>query len=123
MHQHTIVAIDHHVARVFHLDAQEALPETLKESAVRETDNRHHADGKRPDHAHFYDDVAKSLGTAVEILIVGSGTAKDEFNHRLSTHHKELSGRVVGVESIDKPTDRQLIALAKKRFKAIDAWL
>ncbi len=123
MHQHTIVAIDHHVARIFHLDTSTALPEKLAEAAVRETDNRHHADGKRPDHSHFFDDVAKSLSSAVEILIVGNGTAKDEFNHRLGTHHKNLSGRVVGVESIDKPTDKQLIALAKKRFKAIDAWL
>jgi hypothetical protein len=123
MHQHTIVSIDHHVARVFHLDALEALPEKLQESAVRETDNRHHADGKRPDHTHFYDDVAKVLGTAVEILIVGHGPAKDEFNHRLGSHHKDIAARVVGVESIDKPTDKQLIALAKKRFKAIDAWL
>jgi len=41
----------------------------------------------------------------------------------MRTTRKNVATHVVGVESIDDPTTPQLLALAKKRFKAIDAFL
>lgn len=123
MTQHAIVAIDHHTARIYHLDGATPGDLKLSEAAVRETDNRHATDGKRPDHHAFFHEVAKALGGAKEILIVGAGTAKEELKHHLDKHDAEVAKHVVGVESIDHPTEPQLLAMAKKRFKTIDAWL
>jgi stalled ribosome rescue protein Dom34 len=123
MSQHCVVALTHHKAHIYHLDGKTAGDLSLKESSVRETNNRHVADGKKADHKHFFEDVAKALTSAKEILIVGNGTAKDEFKHHLEHHHKNIAAHVVAVESIDHPTEPQLLAMAKKKFKTIDAWL
>jgi stalled ribosome rescue protein Dom34 len=123
MSQHAIVFLDHHHARVFHLDGTNKNNVTLKEAARRETDNRHHSDGKRPAHDAFYHAVAESLRGANEILVVGPGTARIEFKHHLEPHDAAIDKHVVGVEAVDHPTEGQLLALAKKRFKAIDQWL
>ena len=123
MSQHCVVALTHHKAHIYHLDGQTAGDLSLKESAVRETDNRHANDGKKADHKHFFEDVARALTSAKEILIVGNGTAKDEFKHHLEHHHKNIAAHVVAVESIEHPTEPQLLAMAKKKFKTIDAWL
>lgn len=123
MSQHCVVALTHHKAHIYHLDGKTAGDLSLKESSVRETDNRHAADGKKADHKHFFEDVANALTSAKEILIVGNGTAKDEFKHHLEHHHKNIAAHVVAVESIDHPTEPQLLAMAKKKFKTIDAWL
>jgi stalled ribosome rescue protein Dom34 len=123
MSQHCIVALTHHAAHIYHLDGQAGGEVTIREAAVRETDNRNAGSGKKPDHKHFFDDVAKGLTDAREILIVGHGTAKEEFKHHLESHHKQINGHVVAVESIDHPTEPQLLAMAKKKFKTIDAWL
>ena len=123
MTQHAIVAIDHHTARIYHLDGASPGELKLKEDAVRETDNRHATDGKRPDHQTFFHEVAKALKGAKEIIIVGAGTAKDELKHHLDKHDVDVAKHVVSVESINHPTEPQLLAMAKQRFKTIDAWL
>lgn len=123
MSQHAIVYLDHHHARVFHLDGTEPGKLTLTEASQRETDHRHRNDGKKPSHEGFFHAVAASLKGAKEILVVGPGTAKSEFKHHLETHDVDIDQHVVGVESVDRLTEGQLLALAKKRFKAIDQWL
>ena len=122
MSQHAILFLDHHQARIFHLDgANKNL--ALKEAATRETDQRHHSDGKRTAHEAFFREIASTLHGAVEILVVGPGTAKSEFKHHVEKHDAEVDRHIVAVESVDHPSEGQLLALAKKRFKAIDQWL
>lgn len=123
MAQHVLVVIDHHTARIFHLDGTDAATLTVREAGVRETDDRHASDGKRVSHDAFFHDVAGELTAAKEILILGNGTAKDEFKHHLDDHHAGVAAAVVAVETIDKPSEPQLLALAKSRFKTLDTWL
>lgn len=122
MSQHAIVFLDHHHARVFHLDGTDKSL-SLKEAAKRETDNRHQGDGKKPSHEAFFREVARSLHGAEEIIVVGPGTAKTEFKHHVEQHDAAVDKHIVAVESVDHPTEGQLLALAKKKFKAIDQWL
>jgi stalled ribosome rescue protein Dom34 len=123
MSQHAIVFLDHHQARIFHLDGSSPGSWKLSEASKRETDHRHHSDGKKPSHEAFFHAVAQGLRNAREILVVGPGTAKSEFKHHLESHDSAIDKHVVGVESVDHPNEAQLIALAKRRFKAIDQWL
>jgi stalled ribosome rescue protein Dom34 len=123
MSQHAIVYLDHHHARVFHLDGSNQRDLKLTEASARETDHRHATDGKKPSHEAFFHAVARSLRDANEILVVGPGTAKSEFKHHLEQHDAAVNQHVVGVESVDHPTEGQLLALARQRFKAIDQWL
>jgi hypothetical protein len=65
--------------------------------------------------ARYYDRVIESIGDATSILILGPGEAKGELEKRLQG--TELAGRVVGVETVDKMTDRQIAARVRERFK------
>jgi hypothetical protein len=62
----------------------------------------------------YYDRVIECIGDAQSILILGPGEAKGELEKRLQG--KELGGRVVGVETADKMTDRQIAARVRQRF-------
>ena len=64
----------------------------------------------------YYDKVIASIRDAESILIFGPGEAKGELEKRLE--NKELGGRIVGIETVDKMTDRQIAARVRKHFPA-----
>jgi hypothetical protein len=62
----------------------------------------------------YYDAVIKSIRDAESILIFGPGEAKGELKARLERDN--LGGRIVGIETVDKMTDRQISAKVRKYF-------
>lgn len=118
--KHATVWIDHKEARIFHL-----YPDRVMESTVNapEHDIHKHPKGaegvrERPnDAARFFHDVVRSLEATDAVLIVGPSTAKLEFFRYLHKHHEALEKKIVAIETVDHPTDGQLIAYAKKYFK------
>jgi stalled ribosome rescue protein Dom34 len=62
----------------------------------------------------YYDEVIASIREADSILIFGPGEAKGEFEKRLQS--EGLKGRIVGIETVDKMTDRQIAAKVRQRF-------
>jgi hypothetical protein len=62
----------------------------------------------------YYDAVIACVRDAESILIFGPGQAKDELKERLEGNN--LGGRVVGIETVDKMTDRQIAAKVRKHF-------
>ena len=62
----------------------------------------------------YYDEVIAVIRDADSIQIFGPGEAKGELEKRLE--RTELRGRVVGVETVDKMTDRQIAAKVRQRF-------
>ncbi len=54
----------------------------------------------------YYDAVIASIREAESILIFGPGEAKGELKKRLDGI--KIGDRVVGVETVDKMTDRQI---------------
>jgi len=56
----------------------------------------------------YYDNVIAHLGGAESIVILGPGEAKGELRKRLES--KGFGKRIVGVETVDKMTDRQIVA-------------
>lgn len=63
----------------------------------------------------YYDEVVASIHNAESILIFGPGEAKHEFGKRLG--NKGLGGRIVGIETDDKMTDRQIAAKVRQHFQ------
>jgi hypothetical protein len=64
----------------------------------------------------YYDAVIARIRTAESILLFGPGEAKNELNKRLG--EQQLGGRVVGVETADKMTNRQITAKIRDYFAA-----
>jgi hypothetical protein len=62
----------------------------------------------------YYDEVISYIRDAESILIFGPGEAKDELKERLKENN--LSGRVVGIETVDKMTDPQIAAKIRQHF-------
>jgi hypothetical protein len=62
----------------------------------------------------YYDEVIACLRDADSILILGPGEAKIELAARLD--HDVHGGRVVGIDTVDKMTDRQVAATVRQRF-------
>ena len=123
LHAGSAVWIDHHEARVFHV-ATATFDESIVKAPTHHihrhpkgpTDEHHHPD----DLHHFFADVAKSLEGAEKVLLVGPSTAKLQFLRYLREHAHAVELRVVGVETVDHPTDRQLLAHIKHHFGITD---
>ena len=63
----------------------------------------------------YYDEVTSHLRDAESILIFGPGEAKGELEKRLA--NKGLGGRIVGIATVDKMTDRQIAAKVREHFR------
>jgi len=73
-----------------------------KESAEEHGDNR--LNGQLND---YYDEVVTYIRHAESILIFGPGEAKVELRKRLE--NMDLHGHIVGIETVDKMTDNQIV--------------
>ena len=62
----------------------------------------------------YYDAVVACIRGAESILIFGPGEAKGELKERLERNN--LGGRIVGIETVDKMTDRQIAAKVRQYF-------
>ncbi len=125
-HYHAVVWLDHVEAHVLHFT-----PEDVEKSGTHAADQHPHLHHKRGAigagnkgaDAHYFDAVAKLLDGAGEILVVGPGSAKLELVRYLDQHQHLLGAKVVGVETVDHPSDGQLVAHARKYFLAKDRML
>lgn len=63
----------------------------------------------------YYDEVVSHLRDAESILIFGPGEAKGELEKRLGK--RGLGARIVGIETNDKMTDRQIAAKVRQHFQ------
>ena len=63
----------------------------------------------------FFQEVIAVVRDAESILIFGPGEAKGELAKRLESEN--LTGRIVGVETVDKMTDRQIAARVREHFQ------
>jgi stalled ribosome rescue protein Dom34 len=120
--RHAAVWLDHNEARIFFVntDAFETLSvrspnRHVHRHPVSREDKAHPGDAKR-----FFDEIARGLDGIEEILIVGPATAKLEFIRHLHAHERGIEAKVVGVETVDHPTDGQLVAYVRRYFRAID---
>jgi hypothetical protein len=121
--RHVTVWLDHEEARIFHVDAEKLDEKTLP--APTHHVHRHPkgstAGHDHPDDAHhFFQAVARELAGAERVLIVGPSTAKLQFVRYAHKHDPTLEPRIVGIETVDHPTDRQVVAYSKRYFAADD---
>src|ERR1700743_2588585 len=122
-HNHAVVWIDHHEARIIHFNAVES-------------DQHHVTPVHPPRHLHlkagspsgthvtdepgFYADVLAMLHDISAILIGGPATAKDEFAKHVARRAPEMISHIFKQAGMDHPTDNQLLAEARRFFARAD---
>lgn len=121
---HAVVWLDHREARVFFFD-RHTVDEVDIAAHGRTAHLHHHAgsvSGKRAGDDHtFFDQILEALKPAQEWLVTGPGTAKLEFVRHVHERAHAFEARIVGVETADHPTDRQIVAHARAYFQKADA--
>ena len=125
-HSHVIAWIDHAEAHIIHFDRDSAESEVIKTHATR----RHlhvrsgiNGSGHVPENVQYFDDIAGALQTAQEILLVGPGLEKLALMKHLTRFQHEVAERVVSVETVDHPSDGQLLKFARKYFVRADQFI
>jgi stalled ribosome rescue protein Dom34 len=120
---HVVVWLDHSEAHVIHFNPEASDVETIKtHSTHRHLHNKAGSigNGRAPEDAQYFDDIAQALQGSLEILIVGPGNEKLALLKHLQKHQHDLAEKVYGVETVDHPSDGQLLAYARKYFVKAD---
>ncbi|HTT40251.1 MAG TPA: hypothetical protein VMH32_21575 [Burkholderiales bacterium] len=128
-----LVAVDHHGARIYRVDA---LSGDASKREIRPYDPHHflhhlthkgqsREEGQRaPEEASFYGAIADALAAGGAIVVVGHGTGKSNAAQHLTeylrTHHRETYQRIVSEIGADLSaiTPPQLLALAEQALGA-----
>ncbi len=76
--------------------------------------------GKAVADPDFYEDIITRIKAVPEWLVVGPAKAKLDFSKHLTRRHADLVDHMIGLETVDHPSDGQLLAFAKKYFMAAD---
>lgn len=120
---HAVIWIDHSEAHVIHFDSEASESEVVKTKSTHP--HLHHKAGSTGSgHSRAAEDYLRSVAEAVadagEILVVGPGSAKLELIRYVEKHLPKTAQKILGVETVDHPSDRQLLAYARKTFVRID---
>jgi len=115
------VWIDHKEARIFHLDGDKVDEVTVSASA-HDVHHRQHSNGPEGAKEHpndakrYFHEVARAMDGAEAILVVGPSTAKLDFIRYVHKNDHAVEQSILGVETVDHPTDGEVVAYAKKYF-------
>jgi stalled ribosome rescue protein Dom34 len=120
-HYHAVVWIDHREARIFHFNITEVDRAVLHpHDPIRHIHHKANTigSGHAPEDHEFFERVAKAVGDAGAILVTGPAGAKTELVKYIGKHDPGVRAKIVGVETLDHPTDGELVNHARKYFAA-----
>jgi stalled ribosome rescue protein Dom34 len=125
-HYHAAIWIDHREARVFHFSPTDV--ETLVLHPDSPTRHIHHkansiGSGNAAEDHNFFQAIIGAVADAGALLITGPGNAKNALVKHIDQHAPRLMKIITGVETVDHPSDGQLVAFARHYFKAEDRML
>ncbi len=109
---HAVVWTDHRNAQVLEFDKEHVVAHKIRE-------HRHYTaqHGSETRDAHeFLGAICNALDGVGEFIVTGPHTALSDFRHYVEKHRPATAARVVAYEAVDHPTDKQLVALARKHF-------
>ena len=113
---HAVVWIDHQTAQVLQFDAEHVQAQKVKAHSHH---TAYHGSAVRTEH-EFFGEVCDALAGISEVLVTGSKTAQADFKHYVEKHRAAVAKQVVGYETVDHPTENQLVAMARQYFVKFD---
>jgi hypothetical protein len=122
-HYHAVVWIDHLEARIFRFNRDDV--ESMVIHPHNPTRHIHHkanviGSGHAAENQSYLHDVVRAISDAGVVLITGPANAKTELVKHIHRHDPALIDKIAGIESVDHPTDGELVAHARRYFKAAD---
>lgn len=113
-----VVWLDHTKAHVIQFDQDASESESLKTHSTHPHPHQKHGDSRatEDDNVRFFDDIAQALKDTRQILVVGPAEEKTAFVKHLTGNVPAIAEKIKAVETVDHPSDGQLLAYARKHF-------
>ena len=109
---HAVVFVDHHCARIVQFGSERTHEKKVNAHLhLRGQDERN----ERSKH-EFLGKVCDGLMGVEDVLVVGGQTAISGFRHYAQKHRPEIATHVAGYETVDHPSDNELVAFARHWF-------
>jgi stalled ribosome rescue protein Dom34 len=123
---HAVIWIDHQEAHVMFLSEAASEAEIIRSKSTHA--HLHHkggevGSGKLALDSKYLHSVIQTVNKSQEILILGPGSAKLELIKHAHQHDAKIAEKIVGVETIDHPSDKEILAYARKFFYKVDQML
>jgi stalled ribosome rescue protein Dom34 len=120
---HAVIWIDHQEAHVMFLSKDASEAEIIKSKSTH-THLHHKANeigsGKLALDSKYLHSVMQAVNESKEILILGPGSAKLELIKHAHQHDAKIAEKIVAVETVDHPSDKEILAHARKFFYKVD---
>ncbi len=113
---HAVVWTDHHAAKVLKFDDENTTARVIREHTYS---TGQHGSAVRSEH-EFYAELCDQLDDVGQVFVTGSHTALADFRHYVDKHRPRTAARIVAYETVDHPSENQLVALARKHFVAAE---
>ena len=113
---HAVAFVDHQSAQVLQFGSEHVVERKIHAHAHY---TRQHGSTVRSEHA-FFAEVCDALDGIAEVLMAGGHTGLADFRHYVEKHRPLTAGRITGYEVVDHPSEKALVALARKHFVRYD---
>jgi hypothetical protein len=113
---HAVVWTDHQNAQILQFDAEQVQAEKVHAHTHHTAQHGSQVRSQHEFHAH----VCDALEGITEVLLTGSHTSLADFRHYVEKHRPQTAARIVAWEVVDHPSTNQLVALARRFFRAYD---
>jgi stalled ribosome rescue protein Dom34 len=123
---HAVIWIDHKEAHVMFLSEDASEAEIIRSKSTHS--HLHHkaneiGSGRSALDSKYLHSVIQAVKESKEILILGPGYVKLELIKHAHKHDAQIAEKIVGVETVDHPTDKEILAHARKFFYKVDQML
>ena len=123
---HAVIWIDHKEAHIMFLSQDASEAEIIKTKSTHS--HLHHkanevGSGRVSLDVKYLHLVMQAVKESKEILILGPGSAKLELIKHAHQHDQQIAANIVGVETVDHPSDKEILAYARKFFYKADQML
>lgn len=111
-----VIWLDSEHAKIFKISASGVEPSHLDHHTIH-PDGRHHDAHKHDAEEKFFQELTKKIGSTEELLIFGAGVAKNHLKTYIEKHNANLAKHIVGVETLDRMSDNQILEASRKFLK------
>jgi len=123
---HAVIWIDHKEAHVMFLSETASEAEVIKTKSTHP--HLHHKGGEIGSgrvalDSKYLHSVIQAVVESKEILVIGPGSAKLELIKHAHHHDPRVAEKIIGVETVDHPSDKEIMAFARKFFYKADQLL
>ena len=116
---HAVLWLDHNHADLIQFNSEQVTSTKVKEHAHG---TGQHQSGVRTQHEYF-GAVCDALAGITYVLVAAAGKAQSDFRGYVEKHRTAILPQLAGWETVDHPSEGELVALARVFFAGHDRML